>query len=153
GRQRQVDPAAVKFAGEPVVVTVRVEAEQGQPEAVLAAGGAVAAPLVAAGPHKDRHHVALEADGPVGLGVLPLHGNRHRPAGELHLHLGGPVGQRRQDVLVQLGQVGVGERDLGFGGDVAGKAVGVGRLDDERLPTAGGQQVHVGRVDGDAGGG
>ena len=41
---------------------VGVEAEEREPEAVLAAGRAVATAGVAAGLHEDRHHVEPEAD-------------------------------------------------------------------------------------------
>ena len=49
GRQGQVDAAAVDLAGQPIVIAVRIEAEQRQAEAVLAAGRPVAAADVAAG--------------------------------------------------------------------------------------------------------
>ena len=58
----QVDPPADHLAGEPEVVALGVEAEERDPEAVLAARRAVAAAGVAAGPHEDRHHVEPEAD-------------------------------------------------------------------------------------------
>ena len=97
------------LAGEAVVVAVGVEAEQRQAEAVLAAGRPVAAARVAAGPHEDRHHVELEADRPVDLGVLDLDRHRDRLAAELDVQLGGAVGDGREDVLVELGQRRVGE--------------------------------------------
>ena len=62
GGHGQVDPPAAHLAGEAVVVAVGVEAEEREPEAVLAAGRAVAAAGVAAGPHEDGHHVEPEAD-------------------------------------------------------------------------------------------
>ena len=82
------------LAREAVVVAVRVEAEERQAEAVLAAGRAVAAAQVAAGPHEDRHHVELEADRPIHLRVLDLDRHRDRLAAELDLQLGRAVGQR-----------------------------------------------------------
>ena len=65
--------------------------------------------------------------------------------------LAGAVGGRGEDVAGEFGERGVGEGELGVGGDVAGEAVGERGLDDDRLPPASGCQVHVRRVDGDAG--
>ena len=50
GGHGQVDPPAAHLAGQAEVVALGVEAEEREPEAVLAAGRAVAAPGVAAGP-------------------------------------------------------------------------------------------------------
>jgi hypothetical protein len=77
--------------------------------------------------------------------------NRHRLTAELDFHLGRAVGGGVERVLVEAHQGGVGERHLSLGGDVAGQAVGVAGLDDERLAVAGGFQADVGRVDGHAG--
>ena len=147
GRQGEIDAAAVDLARQAVVVAVGVEAEQRQAEAVLAAGRPVAAADVAAGAHEDRHHVELEADRPIGLGVLDRDRARDRPAAELDDEVGHAVGQRRELVLVELADGGVGQPDGGLGRHVAGDAVGVGRLDDERRLRPAGEQVHLGRVD------
>ena len=53
----QVDAAIAQLAGEAEVIALGIEAEQREAEAVLAAGRAVAAAGVAAGPHEDGHDV------------------------------------------------------------------------------------------------
>ena len=73
---RQVDPPADHLAGQPVMVALGVEAEERDPEAVLAAGRAVAAPGVAAGPHEDRHDVEPEAERRLRRGLGHLHRQR-----------------------------------------------------------------------------
>ena len=60
--EREVDAPANLFAREPVIIAIRVEAEQREVEAVLAARRAVACARVAAGLHEHRHHVELETD-------------------------------------------------------------------------------------------
>ena len=82
GRDGEVDAPAADLAGEAVVVAVGVEAEQREAEAVLAAGRAVAAAGVAAGPHEDRHHVELEADRRLDRGLRDLDRDLDRLAAE-----------------------------------------------------------------------
>ena len=149
-RQGEVDAPAVDLAGQPVVVAVGVEAEQRQAEAVLAAGG----PVAAAGLQPARMKTGITSSLKlIGRSSLRLrHLDRHldrlarrtrRPARSAPSATGVTV------FLSSLASAGLAKRDLGLGGHVAGDAVGVGGLDDERLPVAGGLQVDVRRVDGD----
>ena len=82
GRDGQVDPAADHLAGQAEVVALGVEAEERDPEPVLAARGAVAAPGVAAGPHEDRHHVEPEAERRLHGRLRDLHRHGDRLAAE-----------------------------------------------------------------------
>ena len=149
GRQCEVDAAAVEFAREAEVVAVGVEAEQRQAEPVLAAGGPVAPADVAPGPHEDGHHVLLERDRAVLLRLHHLHRHLDGLPAEGDRHLGGAVGDWQHDEFVEFRERGVGERHLRLRGHVAGDAVGLGELDDERLLVARRFEVDVRRVHGD----
>ena len=74
GRGRE-EPAAAAFLDQRLVVELRLEAEQGEPEAVLAARLAVAAAGVAAELGEDRDDLVGEVDGPP-VGEL-ADGDRH----------------------------------------------------------------------------
>ena len=72
------DPPAAPFLDERLVVEGRLEAEQAQPEAVLAARLAVAAAGVAAELGEDRHDLVGEVDRQPRGEVLDGHRNRRR---------------------------------------------------------------------------
>ncbi len=74
GRARLI-AAPGHLAGEAVVVALRVVAEEGEHEAVLAAGRAVAGSGVAPGGGEDGHDVELEADRARVVGVLDRDGD------------------------------------------------------------------------------
>ncbi len=129
----EVDAPAADLAGEAVVVAVGVEAEQRQAEAVLAAGRAVAAAGVAAGPHEDRHHVELEADRPVGRGVLDRHRHRDRLAADTRPSAPSRRRPPGRDVGRRASRApGWRAATFACGGDVARDAVGAAWPDDER---------------------
>ena len=90
------------------MVAFRIVAEERQAEAVLAAGGAVTAADIAAGPHENRHDVEFEADGTIGLGVRDLHRRGRGLTAEVCLQLGAAVGDRVDDILVQADKRGIG---------------------------------------------
>jgi hypothetical protein len=104
---------------------------------------------VAPGPHEDRHHVALERDRPLDGRVLDRDRQGDGLPGVLDLQLAGAVGSRREDIVNKFDERRVGERELGVGGDVASNAVGERCLHDNRLPAAGGGELHVGRKNGE----
>src|SRR5262249_29393600 len=73
GWDRPVDPAADHFTRQAVVVALGIETEQRDPEAVLAAGGSVAASGIAACPHEVWHHVKPKAQRRVHGCLRDLH--------------------------------------------------------------------------------
>ena len=70
------------LAGQAEMVALGVEAEEREPEPVLAARGAVAAPGVAAGLHEDRHHVEPEAERRLTVACATFTGKVTRLAAE-----------------------------------------------------------------------
>ncbi len=125
------------------MVALGIEAEEGDPEPVLAPGGTVATAGVAAGPHEDRHHVEPEAERRDGrrLSHLDRDLDRLAPEGDVERRLA--VEHRMQDGPIAADQRGVGRRHDGLGRDVASDPVGEGRLDDQRLAVPGGREVDV----------
>src|SRR4051794_38469044 len=77
GRDREIHATAAHLAGEPEMVALGIEAEEGETEAVLTTGGSVTTPCVATGLHEDGHHVKSEADGGLELGLAHLHRQSH----------------------------------------------------------------------------
>ena len=147
GGDGQVDAPAAHLAGQAVVVAGGVEAEEREAEAVLAPGRAVATAGVAAGLHEDRHHVEPEAERR-RLGRV-----RHRrpgpstswpPKATARVVSPSATGEKRAP---RGGRARVGRGDGRLVGHVAGDAVGVGRLHDDRLAVARRSQVDVGRED------
>ena len=82
GGDGQVDAPADHLAGQAVMVALGIEAEERDPEAVLAARRAVATAGVAAGPHEHRHHVEPEAERGLNRGLGDLDRHRERLAAE-----------------------------------------------------------------------
>ena len=72
GGDGQVDAAAHHLTSQTVMIALGIEAEERDPEAVLASRRTVARARVASGPHEHRHHIEPEADGRLrpGLGDL-----------------------------------------------------------------------------------
>ena len=110
---------------------------------------AVAAADVAPRAHEYRHHVLLEGNGPLFLGLRHLHRHFHCLSVERHHHLSRAVDERRHDRPIQFDQCRVGKADLCLRGDVAGDAVWLSELHHERLPVAARLEVDVRWVDGD----
>ena len=121
--QREVEPPAIELPCQPMVVPIGVEAEQGQPEAVLAAGRSMAAPGIAAGLHEDRHDIELEADGPVHCGIFDRDRQGDGFSLELDSQLGGPILHRQDEACFELRQGRVGEGVLRLRGNVPGQAI------------------------------
>ena len=151
GGDRQVDPTADHLAGEAMVVAFGVEAEQGDPESVLASCGAVAAPGIAAGPHEDRHHVEPEAERRNGRRLRDFHRHRDVPALVAHGQRRGAICGGIEDRPDALHEPGIGQGHRRVPGHIARDAVGEGRLDHDRLTVARGRQLDLGRIDGQAG--
>jgi hypothetical protein len=141
----EVDPAGGLGAGDAVVVAGRVVPEQGQHEPVLAPGRPVAPAAVAVGLEEHGHHVEPKADRPLGLGVLDRQRERDGLAVVLDDDLPNPVAERAESAALDLGQLRVGDGDLGRGRHVGCHAVGPGDLDDEVLVVLRGLQGDVGR--------
>src|SRR4051794_28768297 len=94
GRSRE-EPAAAIFFDEGLKIELGNEAEQGQSEAILTTGFAMAAAAVAAELCKDRHDVIGEIDGQVFVHRLGLQRDCHRLIAERSDELGTPVGERK----------------------------------------------------------
>ena len=84
GGRGEVQPAPAGLARQAEMIPVGVEAEQAQPEAVLAARRAVTPPRVAPGPQEHRHHVELKADRALDFGLRHLHRHPHDLALKTH---------------------------------------------------------------------
>ena len=153
GGEGEVDPPSTDLAGESVVVGLGVEAEEREPEAVFAAGRAVATAGVAAVSHEDRHHIAAETQVGGEAGMFDVHRHRACLVGEGDRERGVAVGKRLEHAAVEagLGCIRDGERRLG--GDVAGDPARFDRLHDERLAVAGIREVDGRRVDTQGGNG
>ncbi len=147
GGDRQVDATADHLASQPVVVPLRVEAKERDPESVLATRGAVAATGVAPGPHEDRHDVQPEAERGLHGRLGDLHRQRDRAAAEGDGEGRGAVGGGVEDRPRAADQPGVGHRERGLLRHVASDAVGVGGLDHDRLPVAGRRELDRRRID------
>ena len=147
--EREVESSAADLAGEAVVIAVGVEAEQRQPESVLAAGGAVAASGVAAGLHEDRHHVELEADRGRLHRPLDVDGHGDCAAGKCRGERGIAVGKGLELLPLEDHSVGMGEIQRRLRRDIPRDAVGVCRLHDERLPVLRRGELNLLRRDDD----
>ena len=108
-RQRQVDPAAGHFGGEPEVVAFRIEAEERKVEAILPPRGAVAGAGVAAGSGEDRHHVELEGNRPGLFRVFDGHGHLGAEPAVVDPQTGGTVLFRGERCADQMGKRDIGE--------------------------------------------
>ena len=75
-RDRKIHAPANVFAGQAIIITIRIEAEQRKPEAILAARRTMARSSVATGLHKDGHHVELETDWPLRMSMLDIDWDR-----------------------------------------------------------------------------
>ena len=65
------------------------------------------------------------------------------------MSVGGTIGDRENGGLIEFYEGRIGERDLALGRDVAGDAVRLRELHDERLPVARRFEVDVRRIHGD----
>ena len=143
----QIDAANADFAGQPIVVPLRVEAEQREAEAVLAASRPVATARVAAAPHEDRHHIQLKADPSLGGGFL--HGNRGDRFEPLILRFerGLAIHCGIKDILILPHQIRRGDFHRALAGDIQRHPVIAGRHHNEPLQVLLGLQVDVRRID------
>src|SRR5207245_1477024 len=67
-------------------------------------------------------------------------------AAELDFQLGGAIRLGIEQILVKLGESGIAKHGLRLGSHVSGDAVGISRLDHERLPAAVGLEFDVRRI-------
>ena len=105
-----------------LVIRLRVEPEQAETEAVLAAGFAVTTAGVATVLGEDRHDLADEPNGPEIGEVGDLHRDIHGPPVARNLDQGDPLSDRPDQArLIDRG-------DLGVPADVSGRARQVARL-------------------------
>ena len=149
--QREIDPACNRLTGEPVVVAVRIVAEQREAEAVFAARGSVATAGIAARLGEDGHDVFNEADRLFGFGTFDFNWDEPRFALKLDLQFGLPVGHWGENEVIKFHECLVRECEASLGRHVTRDAVGVESLDHDALAVAAGLEVHVSREDFDLG--
>ena len=145
----QIEPAAGKLPREAVVIAVRIKPEQRQPKAVLAPGGAVTTPGVAAGTQEHRHDVEPEAQGGILPGPLNMDGDRQRLLADGHLERRVAVSEGTEHSPFHRHAIRVLDHERRLPRDIASYAVGRCRLDDHRLPVAAGGEMDRGRIDGE----
>ena len=122
----KIDTAATHFLRQAVVVSLGVKSKQGETEAVLTPGGAVAGTGVAAIAHEDRHHIEGEADRTVLGGGFDGHGNIQGLSFPGHRHGGGAVLEWSQTAALECGEGWVCQGNGGLGGNVNGNVIGAG---------------------------
>ncbi len=149
--KREVDPPADAFLRQPVVIALGIVAEEREVEAVLAARGAVTAPGIAARFHEHGHDIEPEAQRPLDLRVFNHDGHGQFVSLEFDAQLRFAVGDRMEGLLVHLHQRPVVEGEGSLRGDIARDAIGIDRLDDERLRILFGLEVDRVRENLDAG--
>ena len=132
---------------EAVVITFGVEAEEGEAESVLAAGGSVAASGVAPCLHEYGHHVESIAQGGVLGGPGNGDGNFDGLTSEGDGQNGRTIGNGVIGVSVDADEGGVGQGERRFSSNVASRVVGEVRLDDDRLTITVGGEVDFGGED------
>ena len=133
------------FAGDAEVITFWVEAPEGETEAVLAAGGAVAA--ITFGLHENGHDVVSEGDGGDGVGFLDFDWELDGFALPLDLESGFAVGDGGYGAPLDCGFRCVDDGKFCFRGDVALNTVCFGGSDNERLFIVFKGEVDLFRVD------
>ncbi len=132
-RHRQVHAPADQLPGQAVVVAGRVEAEQRQVEAILAAGGTVATAVVATVLHEHGHHVQPETDRPRPGRVLDQHRHFRLEAGVLDEQERAAVLLWGQRLAGDARQCRVSQQPFGGQRDIPGDALAIHDLDNEAL--------------------
>ena len=145
----QIEPAAGELPREAVVIAVRIKPEQRQPKAVLAPGGAVTTPGVAAGTQEHRHDVEPEAQGGILPGPLDMDGNRQRLLADGHFERRIAVGKGTEHSPFHRHAIRVLDYERRLTRDIARHAVGRCRLNDHRLPIAAGGEMDRSWIDGE----
>ncbi len=145
-REGEVDAASGHFGGETEVVSLGIEAVEGEVESVLAASGAVAGAGVATGGGEDGHDIELEGNGAGFFRILDGDGDLGFESLVFDGEGGGAVFFRSEHGAVERGERGVGEGELGLAGDVVGGGVFHPRDDDDAVEVGGGFEGDFGGV-------
>ena len=142
GRLHAVDPPREGVAEDRLVVLRRVRTPQRENEPALAERVAVTGPHVAAGLGEHRHHLVLEAVGPLGFGKLDRDGHFERLPGGLDRDLHLPRLHRPDPAVLDGGDGLVAGFECGGGGEIESQALGRTALDDERVRPARVGELH-----------
>ena len=146
-RNGKVNPATRQFAGDPQVISIRIETKQRKPKSVFSPSRTVTASRVTAGLHPDRHDIQFKTDGPRLGSTFHFDRNRKHLATKFDLEFGLAIGDRIESGPITATKSRIGQRERSLFADIARNSVRLNRLHNYQLPITGRGQVDIGRID------
>ena len=130
---RSVHATGRHLTGDALMISLGVESEERQSEAILASRSPMTGPGVTTRSHEDRHDVVAKADRTFLLRIMGFDRNFCGLSFEVDRELCLSIVQRSDDMISKTHEVGVGEPVVGLGCDIPSDAIAVGGLNHKAL--------------------